>query len=469
MPANFAPVCVRIDLESFSGPAHYLHRFRNGVGWLIMAHATEADGPREAFIAAACDEFGHSHRSFQVAHLLDCAWSLPEPCDGYAPEELEEMLGDEHGALALRWLRADYRELRQADEASEVALASQEKQTKARIDRIDRHLADLRRRRRSQGMTGHNLATIDATIIELSDLRDRETAAFARARRALRAETAEMEERFLLQSGLRVELEVTLIAHWRACVTRPVSPPRVLWQGGTHGRQEAGWLYAELGNPEAQARRHTAALSVAQKRSASRYQLYEPKNGGTAAACHFTDHQFAPKVAPVEIQLPILATPPVSTAPIEPAIFALAPSDTEATADGSADANITWGPDQVALLRRLWAADVPASAIALALGGLSRNAVISKAKRLKLHVKAAAVRQIEVSQVVLIDKQTTPAHTLNRLQTKLDGRKRVLAHVERLAGKSESEMAFWEKRRSGLMDEIETLAAQRAAMLAGQE
>lgn len=262
MPANFAPVCVRIDLESFGGPAHYVHRFRNGVGWLIMARATEADGPREAFIAAACDEYGHHHPSFQVAHLLDCAWSLPEPCDGYAPDELEEMLGEEHGALALRWLRADYRELRQADEASEIALARQEKQTKARIDRIDRHLADLRRRRRSQDMTVHNLATIDTAIIELSDLRDRETAAFARARRALRAETAEMEEHFLLQSGLRVELEVTLVAHWRACVTQPVRTPRVLWQGGTHGRHEAGWLYAHLDDPEAQARRNALAFDL---------------------------------------------------------------------------------------------------------------------------------------------------------------------------------------------------------------
>lgn len=58
------------------------------------------------------------------------------------------------------------------------------------------------------------------------------------------------------------------------------------------------------------------------------------------------------------------------------------------------DASAQWTDDRVAQLRRLWTAGASAAQIAVALNcGLSRNAVIGKARRLKLEARLSVVHR----------------------------------------------------------------------------
>src|SRR5690606_7094053 len=71
-----APLCLKIDLDTYENDWRHVARFRGRSGWLIAARATlqsETDIFR-TIVAAACDEWENRIPSFQAAHLLECVW-----------------------------------------------------------------------------------------------------------------------------------------------------------------------------------------------------------------------------------------------------------------------------------------------------------------------------------------------------------------------------------------------------------
>lgn len=184
---GFAPVSVRIDLDSFDGPPHYVQRFRRGHGWLVVADVEGCfnEARLHERIAVACTEHGHPHPAFQVRHLLQCDWSLPGPCDGYVPLELDALLEEEQGALAIRWVRARDRGLRRLIEEGNARLQALGRRADMHLARVERHAQDLRRRRLMPNLPPHAREVFGLALADLNETRDR-TLASARATRALR-------------------------------------------------------------------------------------------------------------------------------------------------------------------------------------------------------------------------------------------------------------------------------------------
>ena len=71
---------------------------------------------------------------------------------------------------------------------------------------------------------------------------------------------------------------------------------------------------------------------------------------------------------------------------------------------------MSWTDDRVALLKKLWGEGKTAAEIAATLGGVTRNAVIGKAHRLKLSGRVSPIQQNK--------KPKTPANTVKKPERK---------------------------------------------------
>ncbi len=69
---------------------------------------------------------------------------------------------------------------------------------------------------------------------------------------------------------------------------------------------------------------------------------------------------------------------------------------------------MSWTDERVALLKRLWGEGKTAAEIASELGGVTRNAVIGKAHRLKLSNRVSPIQQNKKPVAVASNKQPAP-------------------------------------------------------------
>ena len=63
---------------------------------------------------------------------------------------------------------------------------------------------------------------------------------------------------------------------------------------------------------------------------------------------------------------------------------------------------MTWTDERVELLKKLWADGLSASQIAGELGGITRNAVIGKAHRLRLGSRASPIQRSKPPMLTLV-------------------------------------------------------------------
>ena len=69
---------------------------------------------------------------------------------------------------------------------------------------------------------------------------------------------------------------------------------------------------------------------------------------------------------------------------------------------------MSWTDERVALLKKLWGDGKTAAEIAKELGGVTRNAVIGKAHRLKLSNRASPIQQAKKTVINKAQNQNTP-------------------------------------------------------------
>ena len=211
-----APVCLELDLDSYDGPWTHVDRFRNRRGWLMVANTvmTTPGGEHELGIVVGCDEWGEAIPGWRAAHLLECACSLPQPCDEYAPAVLEAIAQREAREVKLRWLRENNRELLTLAQAVEAAVAAEEHRTSDLIDRTLADVGDLRRRRRSPLLTADNRVAIDEAIASLEIGVEAALHNLELERGRIRAEAGEKERQLLKHAAVKVEIEPAYVVSW---------------------------------------------------------------------------------------------------------------------------------------------------------------------------------------------------------------------------------------------------------------
>lgn len=211
-----APVCIELNLDSYDGPPSHVARFRNRRGWVMVAEATlTADGKRHPIsLVVGCDEWGEEIPAWQAAHLLDCACSMPQPCDEYAPAVLEAIVQREGGEAKRRWLRENDHALHTLAETVEANVAAEERRAHALIDRTLTVIDDLRRRRRSPLLTADNRVAIDEAISSLEIGIEAALHNLGGERDRLRAAAAARERELLRRGAIRIEIEPGYIVSW---------------------------------------------------------------------------------------------------------------------------------------------------------------------------------------------------------------------------------------------------------------
>jgi len=211
-----APVCIELDLDSYDGPWTHVERFRNRRGWLMVANAvmTAPDGQHEFGMVVGCDEWGEAIPAWQAAHLLDCACSLPQPCDEYAPSVLEVIAQREAREVKLRWLRENNRDLLTLAQTVEAAVAAEEHRTSDLLDRTLANVDDLRRRRRSPLLTADNRVAIDEAIASLEIGVEAALHNLEVERGRIRSQAADKERQLLQRAAVSVEIEPAYVVSW---------------------------------------------------------------------------------------------------------------------------------------------------------------------------------------------------------------------------------------------------------------
>jgi GcrA cell cycle regulator len=91
--------------------------------------------------------------------------------------------------------------------------------------------------------------------------------------------------------------------------------------------------------------------------------------------------------------------------------------------------HMSWTDERVALLKRLWGEGKTAAEIASELGGVTRNAVIGKAHRLKLSNRVSPIQQNK-KPVAVATKQPVPAEKKIRQTLEQDNNRVGVAMLE---------------------------------------
>lgn len=391
-----APLCLELDLDSFDGPREWIVQFRRRSGWLVLADCTiqSAHDLLTTRLIAACDDRETPIPFFRARHLTECAWANVAECDELPPDILEDLICEEQGALLARWQRETNVGLAAAFEAGEIRIAELEGRARALTRRNERQVADLRQRRRHPDATPAMRAAMAEVIRELEDENDAAVADLARARAAMRAEAEAEEERLWARDDLLLEVERVQVIRWRARgAVRDGLPERrrqyataFMPASGRTGVEEQtadevlvqfDTALARSAEQEARRKAAEAPLPVAAKRVVPVWAL--PKHSPVRRHLQEKHVETTPNPVVPKVHVPAVTHHVITAAP------APAPPD-EPVADPPVawSSASHWTPDRVALLTRMWEEGHTAATIGQVLDGVSRNAVIGKAKRLGL-------------------------------------------------------------------------------------
>lgn len=271
-----APLCLDLDFDTFDGPAHFISRFRNRSGWLLVAEAT-IQSRYELLcerIVVACDEHGQPVPSFQARHLTECNWSNATECVNEPPEILDDLLCEEEGALIVRWHRERNTALAETQERQLARIEAIEGKAKALIRRNDHRIADLRRRRRHPFAGEAERGLLTAAIGDLEAENEAMLIEMAVTRAAVRRRSEQEEERLWSRADLLVEVDPLHLVQWsalcpgqaRTTQAVPPFPPAATEARSRHRlRSELQGLLIDLDAARNQRRRESSIKTMEQK------------------------------------------------------------------------------------------------------------------------------------------------------------------------------------------------------------
>ena len=231
---GLAPVCLKLDLDSYDGPWTHVHRFRESSGWLTAVRATiqSEHDILNATLIAACDDRGTPIASWRAVHLTECDWSELSECDEHPPDLLDDLLCEEEGAFYARWQREMNTDLAalwgQAQRRIEILEAKVVLQSRL----IQAQIADLRRRRRMSGVSTEARIAIAEVIVDLEAEHDGALARLVDQRARLRREANIAEEALWQRSDVLIEFEPMYTVRWAAGHMRPECGRAEVWKCG---------------------------------------------------------------------------------------------------------------------------------------------------------------------------------------------------------------------------------------------
>ena len=211
-------MCVVLDLDSYDGSWTHIERFRNRSGWIVVAAAQLEDSERRwnTTLAAGCDEYGAAIPGFMVPNLLACHASTPEPCYEFPPDELDDALREEEGALIGRWTRESNQALANLVADAEYKIAILEAQAKAFVTTADKQIADLKRRRRMLGQTSKTQVILTEIIAEIEREQDLRQSELVQERASIRESAMVAEEKAIAEMDIHLRIEPLYVLHWTA-------------------------------------------------------------------------------------------------------------------------------------------------------------------------------------------------------------------------------------------------------------
>ena len=215
---GFAPVSVRIDVNSYDGDWRHVERFRNKSGWLIIADATLSSASDEwtTSIVAACDEWGQAVPTFMAPNLLGCVWGDAETCCEYPPDELDIALAVSKNDALSRWMRDSSQKMAQLADDTARRIGSLEAETARVVANGLNQIADLRRRRRLLTPGDSRRDILDAIILDIEKESDEALAELAQDRAAIRRWAANDERKLIERARGRIETHRVAYVHWHA-------------------------------------------------------------------------------------------------------------------------------------------------------------------------------------------------------------------------------------------------------------
>ncbi len=248
---GLAPVCLKLDLDSYDGPWTHVERFQRSSGWLTAVRATiqsEHDILSTRLIAA-CDERNNPIESWRAVHLTNCSWGDLAECDEHPPEVLDDLLCEEEGAFYARWQREINADLSVMWEGEQRRIEMLEAKSLIRSRLLQDQIADLRRRRRMPGVTTDDQLAINATIADIEAEHDATIARLVEQRAKLRREADIAEEAMWLRSDVLIEFDGIYTVRWTSGQIRPERAPARIWRCGEfyQSPNTSGW--AVLENP----------------------------------------------------------------------------------------------------------------------------------------------------------------------------------------------------------------------------
>lgn len=412
------PLCLLIDLSGYEDDWQHVAAFRGGSGWLLMARATiqsEHDLLSDILIVA-CDDREIPIPAWRAKHLCQCPWSGLDYCDEEIPQILDELLCEEEGAFYGRWQRQANAELADLHERTELALESLEQRSKTEVGEIEAHIRNLRRQRRFTS-DEETLRALSAQIVTLEGEGDAALEKLMVRRDALRRRADRAEEALWLRDDVLIDVEPSRLIRWRdGTITSEVrvSP---IWRAGEFHAPETPQTRKKLEDAEIVLTKISAALKVKAKHmpvASAPLAVLISGNSQSETASHAIKEATRSANGKLSVERDLLADILMALekkgqkfltgsrkyiknqeerdnlarriAVLDAVINSCQTSTVIKSPTGrlSGDPINPWPLDRVALLKRLWLTGTSAGEIAKQIGGVSRNAVIGKAKRLGL-------------------------------------------------------------------------------------
>jgi hypothetical protein len=439
---GLVPISLALDFSSYEDDWKHVAVYRGQSGWLLMASATiqSAHDILHANLIVACDAQENAIPSWRAVHLTQCQWSDLDHCHDEPPAMLDELLCEEEGALYARWQREANGELAALHEQSQRGLDALEAKAAIKARQLDRQIRDLRRRRR---MTDNEAAraAFTSVIADMEAESDADAEWLIDRRITLRRRADAAEEALWQKTDVLIEVETLRLIHWRdgrPAAERALAP---VWQAGRFYAPKFSGQYAEPEEADMLLAKVAAALHANAQRQAEN-RLTEAPNPAVGIDDLPKASPFLRKLASAAVvpaPMPVVPEPQPALAPIAimqsngasngkldierdvlaglldgleekgqkffpgsrkylqnqeqradmarriAALDSMIVGKQAATpAELSDDHASVWDYKRVEMLRQLWLNGVSAGEIAKQIGGVSRNAVIGKAKRLGL-------------------------------------------------------------------------------------
>jgi hypothetical protein len=211
------PVSLHLSLESYDGPSAHVARFRRGAGWLWVGEALISAGGRlDSYdLAVGCMDDSTPIPTFMVPNLLACESSLPLECTEMPPQDLFDLVEAARDPIRTRWLRQSNNELATRYAQFEHDMAAAEHHVDLNNRQDDHAIADLRRRRRQDGVTIGQREILDGVIHQIEDQQLVLQQWLIQRRQELRDGYARAESRLLITQRPRIAFEQSYCVHWR--------------------------------------------------------------------------------------------------------------------------------------------------------------------------------------------------------------------------------------------------------------